>query len=208
LTDAVKNPFNWKFIISHLVTLAASFMVFQSTVGKTDADILSTVLNRLEVIETQNEKLQEKLLILGAENVKLKMQLSENVTRVDLYQSFLDFLPFPAWIKTRDDDGHFRMLMINNAYVYKYGVSKARYLGAKDSEVWSKQIAEGFKQADQAAFDSKNFVRTREMVPSGGVGTPAKPARGWKFAVKLGSDTVGVGGVIVLDGDEVEAGEP
>jgi len=188
-----------KLVGSNVVTLIVAWMVFTNTADNNENNLLKIVLERVEILEQRNEQLQAKVMVLGIEAVELKAQLSDNVTRKDLYQAFLDGLPFPAWIKRRGEDGVFRMIMINNSYVNTFGVSKARYEGNTDEDIWGEEIARGFKKADDEVFATKGYVLTRELIPQRGPDTKAAWSRVWKFSIKLGESNYGVGGVVVID---------
>jgi hypothetical protein len=188
-----------KLVGSNLVTLLVAYMVFASTGSTNDNALLATVLERQKVLEESNASLMARVMALGVENIELKALLRENITRNDLYQTFLDGLPFPAWIKKMGDDGEFRMVMINNAYSQKFNVSKARYQGATDAEVWGERIAKGFKISDEEVFESKGFVLTREYFPEAGRGSKPAWHSVWKFSLRLGEGLYGVGGVVVVD---------
>lgn len=188
-----------KLVGSNIVTLLVAYMVFASTGNTNDNALLSTILERQKVLEESNASLMARVMALGVENVELQALLRDNITRNGLYQTFLDGLPFPAWIKKMGDDGKFVMVMINNAYAHKFNISKDRYEGATDEEVWGKHIAKGFSISDSEVFESKGFVLTREYFPESGAGSKPAWHSIWKFSLKLGEEVYGVGGVVVVD---------
>lgn len=194
-----------KLVGSNLVTLLVAYMVFASTGSTNNNALLATVLERQKVLEESNASLMARVMALGVENIELKALLRDNITRNDLYQTFLDGLPFPAWIKKKDPDGEFRMVMINNAYSHKFNVSKDRYQGATDKEIWGEHIASGFRLSDERVFSTKGYVLTREYFPKEGLNSKPAWHSVWKFSLRLGRDVYGVGGVVVVD---FMAGDP
>lgn len=188
-----------KLITSNLVTLIGAYMIFASSGSTNNNTLLATVLERQKVLETTNASLMARVMALGVENVELQSKLKDNITRTDLYQNFLDGLPFPAWIKRRTPEGTFRVVMINNAYAQQFNITKARYEGVTDAEVWGEEIARGFQDADNKVFNSKGFTLTRERFPSKGRGSKAEWHSIWKFSLSLGHGRYGVGGIVVVD---------
>jgi len=195
-----------KLVTSNLVTLLGAYMVLTSNLESNDNTFLATVISRLETVEANNLVLTSQLVTQGIEivklreeNAKLRGELTISVTRTSLFQSFLDSLPFPAWIKRKDKDGVFRMVMINNAYVHKFGKSKARYKNATDEEMWGKEVAQGFVAADEKVFKSKGYLLTKELFPKRGGTSEATWHSVWKFSVMLGDEKYGVGGIVVVD---------
>jgi hypothetical protein len=217
--ESEDKGFSWKVLIAVMTVCVSLTGVVTTWINKKESNetaVFSKVLERLEAVElqlkneqAQNSELrnqtiefQQKILLLSGENLKLKLQLGESITRRRLYQEFIDAFPFPFWIKEMGDDGQFRAWIINNSYVYKYGISKERYVGATDADVWGDLVADEFGKADKEVYDNKSFMMTKEMVPEFGPGSTHKPAHGWKFAVKIGVDQMGVAGLVVLDSDE------
>lgn len=195
-----------KLVTSNLVTLLGAYMVLTSNLESNDNAFLATVMKRLDTVEANNLVLTSQLVTQGIEivelreeNAKLRGELTVSVTRASLFQSFLDSLPFPAWIKHKDKDGVFRMVMINNAYAHKFGKTKARYKNATDEEMWGKEIADGFVAADEKVYNSKGYLLTKELFPKGRDGSEIKWHSVWKFSVMLGSEKYGVGGIVVVD---------
>lgn len=201
-----------KLVGSNIVTLIVGYMMFANNASTNSNALLATLLERIEVVEKSNAAYMSQLMVMGVENVELKAEIANlkgelkaNVTRTSLYQNFLDGLPFPAWIKKKDPDGEFRMVMINNAYSHKFNVSKDRYQGATDKEIWGEHIASGFRLSDERVFSTKGYVLTREYFPKEGLDTKPAWHSVWKFSLRLGRDVYGVGGVVVVD---FMAGDP
>lgn len=188
-----------KLVTSNVVTLIGAYMIFASSGSTNNNALLATVLERQKVLEATNASLMTRVMSLGVENVELQSMLKDNVTRNDLYQTFLDGLPFPAWIKKKTPTGKFRVVMINNAYAHQFNISKARYEGSTDAEVWGAEIAKGFEDADNRVFNSKGYTLTRERFPTDGVGSKPEWHSVWKFSLSLGHGRYGVGGIVVVD---------
>jgi len=225
LVDEVEEKgFSWKVLLAVMTVCVSLTGVITTAITKSesnDTEFFGKILQRLEAVELHNKEieaqnkvlqqftieLQQKILALSGENLRLKVELNTTVSRRRIYQEFIDSFPFPFWIKEVDENGDFRAWLINNSYVYKYGISKERYVGSTDAEVWGAKVAAGFEEADRIVFENKNFIVTRELVPETGPKSDLVPAHGWKFAVKIGVDQTGVAGLVVIDADITTIGE-
>ncbi len=181
-----------KTFSSALITLMIAFLTFWGIQSQTCASSISKLNERIGTLEEKSERLQSLKAKSDLFVVKLEYELERTETRLDVIENYLDALPIPAWIKRRDADGNFRMILINKAYADKYKISKHRYQGSLDSEVWPKDIANKFKIADEKVIMDKSHVRVIEQVIEDG---EQKQAVIWKFYVEL-THGQGVGGVV------------
>ena len=124
-------------------------------------------------------------------------QLTPVITAISAHaESFLECLPFPAWVK----DTYGRMIFINQFYADHYGVDRSKYEGSGDQRVWGLETAVEFSHLDNRVNDTR------------------KPQTGWeslseshrvfvaKFPVYDGLEYLGPGGIVLYD--EREAGVP
>lgn len=198
-------------IISAAGTFTASYLTF---VSQSDANSLARLdqaektISQLQkdyfdyrqaltlennVLRIESDKIRKANILLNLELLDLKIKLKKEYNRKELLQSFLDSLPFPAWIKTkREEDGLFVMSMINDQYVMKYNIAKSKYEGATDYDLHPIDIAAAFEKADNEVLLQSNTVTTKEYVMIDGVKTPIVV---WKFIVRDDQEVVGIGGV-------------
>jgi hypothetical protein len=130
--------------------------------------------------------------LLNLQVLDLKIKLKAEYDRKQLLQTFLDSLPFPAWIKTKREDGLFVMEMINDAYVIKYQVTKKAYQGATDYKIHPRHLVKQYEKSDNLVISSNKPVTAHEEVKVNGVIIPLIV---WKFSIELDDDRSGVGGI-------------
>lgn len=149
-------------IITSLAVLAGSWFAFESDSNRDDVTRLESAFKRIEYLETQMKKQQAnsnaKIIELTSQVFRLQTQLNKDLDIVDMFEKFMDGLPFEAWLKEVNMDGDeidIRMLLINKQYEYSYGVTRRRYAGATDEEIWGEDVAKNFKELDMEVLKSK-----------------------------------------------------
>lgn len=149
-------------IITSLAVLAGSWFAFESDSNRADASRLESAFKRIEYLETQMRQQQAnsnaKIIELTGQVFRLQSQLDKDLNIMDMFESFIDGLPFEAWVKEVeyvDGDAEITMLMINTQYEYTYGVSRNRYAGNTDAEIWGDEVAEKFRELDLQVLESK-----------------------------------------------------
>lgn len=70
-----------------------------------------------------------------------------------LMGAFFEYLPIPAWIKTRNLDGTWTMLRVNHAFSAVTGITVAAYVGADPQRYWLNVATEEALQASEAWDD-------------------------------------------------------
>lgn len=133
-------------------------------------------------------KLESDLFI-----VKLEYELQRTHSELAIIQKYIDSMPMPVWIKKKPFEGAPVMVLINEAYEQRYGISKEAYKGRTDREVWPLDIAEGFQKADEEVLRRKTAVKTLEEVIING---QRKTETFWKFYLELPKGEQGIGGLI------------
>lgn len=160
-------------LLSCLGTLGGQYLLMKGTEHKAeqeaDAEIVRATYDRMKELEGQVANLQAQVIKQNAEIVQLKVQLNSKVDIYAMLEEVLDGVPFPAWIKRveRDANGsvRFPMAMINKAYEYRYGISKHRYAGSTDAEIWPKEVADGFRHNDQLVLAQRSSGTYQEQFP-------------------------------------------
>lgn len=198
-------------LISALGAFGASYVTFIGVADKTDLERLAQAEQSITqmrkdyhelrtLLTLENNKLRKEAddlrksnIILNLQVLDLKIKLKAEYDRKELLQTFLDSLPFPAWIKTkREEDGVFVMEMINDAYVVKYQITKKRYEGATDYDVHPKRLAKQYEASDNLVINSSRPLTTHEPVSVNGIIIPLIV---WKFEIEFDEGRTGVGGV-------------
>lgn len=80
-----------------------------------------------------------------------------------LLADFFETLPFPAWIKILDEDGHLRMAYVNGAYEAHVGITVKEYFSKEDIDLaWTTAELQQFHENDKQAIDTRALVQTAE----------------------------------------------
>ncbi len=75
-------------------------------------------------------------------------------------KALLDCKDTPTWLKS--PTGY--MLYINPAYSNKYNIDPEKYAGAKDEDVWGKELSQVFREYDKQAMDAGKTIFAEEEV--------------------------------------------
>jgi len=141
--------------------------------------------------EDQKERHREAAIKI----LDMTYQLKHNFDRLAIIQRYIDSFPLPMWIKEYNPDrNEFRMLMINRAYEQRFNVSRDRYVGLTDFQLWPEEIAAEYFRHDLKVYEEKNTMKKDETVLMDG---KKMQSRIWKFSVRLPFDQFGVGGIVV-----------
>ncbi|MEM1152768.1 MAG: PAS domain-containing protein [Pseudomonadota bacterium] len=152
-------------------------------------------------LEERNALLSAELLAVRIELVQERALTEDDQDVLSALQDLLDAIPEPAWVKQVTDlPGEppvFTMLLLNDAYAERLGVTKMRYIGHTDYDVWPKDVADRFYSADMDTYvDRKDTVRVQEYpAKRGGVATERRIIH--KFMVRLPQNNLGVGGLLI-----------
>lgn len=162
-------------IITSLAVLAGSWFAFESESSIAESNRLESAFKRIEYLETQMRQQQAnsnaKIIELTSQVFRLQSQLNKDLNIMDMFEGFMDGLPFEAWlkeVKTVDNEVVIQMLLINKQYEYTYGVTRYRYAGVTDAEIWGEDVAETFRKHDLQVLRSKSskvFYQTYPVNP-------------------------------------------
>lgn len=89
-------------------------------------------------------------------------ELVSIVETAESMRVLIDSLKHPVWLKDQDS----RMIIINQAYTEKFGVTASEYEGKTDYEIWPEHIADDYRKNDLQALSRRGHVETYEMVPT------------------------------------------
>lgn len=164
-------------IITSLAVMAGAWFSLQGSVGSSSIEAesrrLETAFKRIEYLETQMKQQQvtsnAKIIELTTQVFKLQSQLNKDLNIRDMFEAFMDTLPFDAWLKkvVKDDEDNimFEMVYINDQYQFNYGVSEQRYQGNIDTRIWGESVSEQFYKNDLRAYNSRSSLITYETFP-------------------------------------------
>lgn len=159
----------WAHLITALVT---GVFAFTSNALLVEPTYVETLQTRISYLEEKNTKLLEEVSELKAQMVRLEYLMKEETTTVSVMCNFFEAFPGLDWIKRveLDESGNpkFTMVCVDSAYSLNYGLSKYRYVGKTDYEIWPKETADQFYQNDTAVYTTGTPFITNESWDVGG----------------------------------------
>lgn len=130
-----------------------------------------------------------KLLDINDSIERLK-ELQRVVTGVAAAaESWIECLPFPAWVKNQKGENIF----CNQFYADHYGVDRTGYEGEKDRAVWGLQVEATFSLLDNRVNETRQVCTGWEALGEG------RKVFVVKFPVYDGADYIGPGGIVLFD---------
>lgn len=156
-------------------------------------DQILSLEERIKALEVKIEDQSVRIFNQRDEINTLRNQL------MSFESSHLD-LPVPMWLK--DING--TMLYLNKEYEHDFllprGLTTADYIGKTDEDVWSKQVADAFRKADEEVIRRGKPVRRVEKL---------EDAKGNVYYADLikyprffNNKVIGVGGIILRSSTE------
>ena len=164
-------------IITSLAVLAGTLFAVQGDVVSADsiaeANRLESAFRRIGHLETamreQQANSNAKIVELTGQVFRLQSQLNRDLDTLDMFENFMDSLPFEAWLKEVTIVGsgppEFNVLLINSEYEFNYRVSRSRYESSTDAEMWGEEVAAKFRENDLKVLASKSSIVTYEEYP-------------------------------------------
>lgn len=154
-------------IVTSLAVLFGAWLTVQgdvtSSTAVADASRLESAFKRIEYLETDMKRQQVrsnlKIVELTSQVFRLQAMLDKDLDFLSLFEVFMDGLPFDTWLKEVefvDGKPTFKMLLINRRYEESRGVSRVRYDGLTDKEVWGENVQEDFRESDLSALLMKS----------------------------------------------------
>lgn len=142
-----------KQILPHLLTALTAFGVaffsLQATKETSSAGLVETLYERVGVLE-------RKVFSQNAEILQLQMQLASAEESEEILFSYIDSMPYPAWIKRVQGDADnpdFVMWHLNPEYSESFGVTLNKYKGKSDFDIWPNETAYSFYKNDIAVLN-------------------------------------------------------
>ena len=183
-------------LLTLVISITSSIFALESQKEASSSSIYNSTLERMKAQDELISSMQVQITQASIRIIELESEVRKEVQYADVLSAYIDSLPTPAWIKKARPDGVFEMFLINDAYSKAYGISKKRYEGKSDSEVWPKEIAELWTKNDRQVYNSGTSIKTYEYMFELG---KQKKISVWKFAIDLSDGQQGVGGLVVGD---------
>lgn len=156
-----------------VATIAVALFTLIGTVTTTLYADRQKLEERIYTLEREVGNLQEKRQAADLLALELKYKLAEEVDKNKVVMEFMDAIPLPMWAKRQRDDGEFEMVMLNEEFEKIYGITKERYIGSTDKDLWPDDIYKVFKEGDNKVLNSKKYLCRKETVVIGGKKVPA-----------------------------------
>lgn len=191
-------------LLTAAVTALGAWLAFQGTIQEANPRQIEVLYDRIETLESRvdSDSIMEIELRREIAMLEIRIEAAASTAPRQVIDRLLGALTdYPAWCKRYDDDRDlFVMWAINDAYQYFYGISKARYLGNSDFDVWGPQLGSIYDANDRAILGDRNFRRFVERV-NPAIGEPTDLLF-WKFYVPL------YDGVELICGIQITTEEP
>jgi hypothetical protein len=148
------------------------------------AERVTALEQRLDDKTAEINELNRELLTVRAENSIMRIQLDKGYSSSPrgILFAYMDALDTPAWCKEFSEP-RFAMMHINPSYETYYGITKERYVGNSDFDVFPPKLAQAWTENDKKAYQRRGFVRFVETVetPKG----QEIDLEFWKFYLRL-----------------------
>lgn len=183
---------NKKEVIIGVLTLSTAFVGLIGVQSKNYIDEINSKKERIQILEKRAEILQSENFNIKSDLLDTRIYCSIDVESIADLESFLDFMPLPMYLK-EIIDGESKMLFINEAYERAYDITKERYIGSSDYEIWPKEIASKMLEYDLKILKYKNSFRDVNDIF---INNKNGKVYSFKFYVDLQKERHGVGGII------------
>lgn len=191
-------------VLPVVLSFMGGWLTYKVAKGKAKADSdsdfrealirrLDQLNNRVDILEKENSQLKKDDVAKDRKISELEFKITEGFNHIEILEAFYEYLPKPAWLK--DTEGY--MLFINQAYERQWGISRLRYKGKKDDQVWPLSCARDFKANDDLVVDHMRGMSFIERIPDcpNDPNSPITEYDVWKAPVVINGSLIGVGGV-------------
>jgi len=192
-------------IITNIVTLSGSFLAFQTNKEQSQTNFVQTTLNQVQKQSKEIIELRGLLLAAQINIIELESQVRDNVDEEELFNDFLNDLPFPAVIKKYDEKSDkFIIEMINQRYTSDFGYTENRYLGKSYYEIHPPEIAEMYKNIGLKVLRTRTpIVSEKDIITNAGV---KKHLYVYTFPIYVkGSGSTLMIGQVAIDAEEISS---
>lgn len=158
-------------VIGVIGTLAVGLLAFAAeyiaSTRMQDVDLVRVLYERVEDLEGRYREVALANQSQAENITKLTIQLATKYEPDQAVKEYIDNMPFPAWVKVTQgdtDSPELVMWYLNDEYEEAFGVTKEKYIGKTDFNIWPKDIALGFYERDLAVLSSLSSHCSDESV--------------------------------------------
>lgn len=148
-------------------TVITALIVYQGGSLSTKSSVRETDLARIRELETDRRELIGENASLNAQIAMLQAQLrfEYGMTPLEALEDFITHFPIPAWFKQwNPETQEFVMVAINIHYEQFYGVTRAKYKGSTDFDIYPQALAQAYYENDlDVLVDRKDELFTETI---------------------------------------------
>ncbi len=150
-------------------SIIAAAMVLTGTIVtatlKYQSDTKVTESTALTACHADLESSQSKYLNLLKEFESYARLALESISYRDQLENFIDGMTqYIVFIKVQDENSNIRMLMINQTYAQQVGVTKARYAGSSDREIFGDELGDIYEKRDRQVLKKRGSQLFRNSI--------------------------------------------
>lgn len=119
------------------------------------------VSDRLKSVEEECRELRLANISLASKNMKLEAKLDEQFNHLSVLHSYFEHIGTPCWLKGIDG----RMIYINTAYEKEWSISRLKYEGNTDYDVWPKGVADKAVLNDNVVLTKLKGLTFKQRLP-------------------------------------------
>ena len=148
-----------------LITAAAAFFAAWLSFAENEKN---AQIDLLEIYTKRIEELEKQVFKQAGQITQLRIQNAAKYDDARSLANYLESMPYAAWIKIVDADENgnprFTMAYINRVYEQRFSVTKLRYHGRTDFEVWEdKETAKSFYENDKKVLNKLDHRCVEEV---------------------------------------------
>lgn len=143
---------------------AVAAITFLGTITTAIIEDRQKLEERVYLLEREVGELREKRQASDMMVLEFKHKLLLEVDKNKIIYEFMDSVPIAMWAKEIRDDGEFEMVMLNDKFEEFFGITKERYIGSTDAEIWPEYLAKMFKDGDMKVLKDKKYMCQVEVL--------------------------------------------
>ena len=160
-----------KAIVAAIAVILAAFLAFleksNSSERAEQSALIGILYQRVDALEEKYLRVVTQNQIQASKITKLTIELSDKYSPDEALKTYIDNMPFPAWVKVVNGSGsaaEFTMWHLNREYEDVFNIRKESYIGKTDFEVWPQRLALGFYENDLSILNTEISACNREEI--------------------------------------------
>lgn len=171
VTEKVKNFSMWKEVISAILgglfAISGSMIISGPNRLSAEASYVSTLQDRIAVLEENVETLRSKNIELQIDLLAVTTEMRQSINSEQVICDFLQSLPGDHIAKIRPtssigEDESFKILCVDPSLYDLFGGSPLMFIGQKDMEIWPENTANIITSNDFQVYRTRGKLTTTE----------------------------------------------